>query len=281
MLDEPLRGWHRANRRPLSVRAARDPWAVLVLEVMSQQTRIDRVGEPWRRFLDRWPTPAALAGATTRDLLEAWAGLGYNRRALALREAARSIVADHDGHVPADRAGLDALPGVGPYTARAVLASAFGVPVAPLDVNVRRVIARLHGVGPTDRRLQALADAEVWRDDPRGWVEAVMDLAVGVCRVRRPACEVCPVAEACESRGTDGDRPPAGARERFTTSRRWLRGELLRRLRAASDGAWITFEGALGEHDERSVREALAGLDQDGFVELAPHDGGTARIRLG
>ena len=145
-LNSRLFRWHGTSRRPLLIREAADPWQVLVAEVMSQQTGIERVGPAWRRFVDRWPTPADLAEAGTHELLAAWAGLGYNRRALALRECARTIVADHGGRVPATVAELDALPGIGPYTARAVAASAFGVPVAPLDVNVRRVVSRLLGV---------------------------------------------------------------------------------------------------------------------------------------
>ena len=120
--------WHGTSRRPLLIRDAEDPWQVLVAEVMSQQTGIERVGPAWRRFMDRWPTPADLAEAGTHELLAAWSGLGYNRRALALRECARTIVAVHGGRVPATVAELDALPGIGPYTARAIAAAAFGVP---------------------------------------------------------------------------------------------------------------------------------------------------------
>ena len=125
-LNSRLFRWHQARRRPLQIREAANPWQVLVAEVMSQQTGIERVGPAWRRFVDRWPTPADLAEAGTHELLAAWAGLGYNRRALALRECARTIVADHGGRVPATVAELDALPGIGPYTARAVAATAFG-----------------------------------------------------------------------------------------------------------------------------------------------------------
>ena len=171
-LNSQLFRWHLASRRPLQIREAADPWQVLVAEVMSQQTGIERVGPAWRRFVDRWPTPVDLAGAGTHELLAAWSGLGYNRRALALRECARTIVADHGGRVPATIAQLESLPGIGPYTARAVAAAAFGVPVAPLDVNVRRVVARLLGVSPFSTGLQAAADALVSRDQPGRYHEA-------------------------------------------------------------------------------------------------------------
>ena len=135
----------------------------------------------WRRFVDLWPTPAALAEAGTQELLAAWAGLGYNRRALALREAARAIVADHRGRVPAIGGGLGRAAGIGPYTARAVAAAGFGVPVAPLDVNVRRVVSRVLGVAASSPGLQAAADDLVSRSEPGRWFDAVMDLASGTC----------------------------------------------------------------------------------------------------
>ncbi|HEX6867689.1 MAG TPA: hypothetical protein VF119_02730, partial [Candidatus Limnocylindrales bacterium] len=193
--------WHRGARRPLLIRTASDPWQVLVAEVMSQQTGIERVGPMWRRFVDLWPTPAALADAGTQELLAAWAGLGYNRRALALREAARTIVARHEGRVPASVTALEALPGLGPYTARAVAAAGFGVPVAPLDVNVRRVVSRVVGVDASSPGLQAAADDLVARDEPGRWFDAVMDLASGTCLPRAPECRMCPLADVCVSRG--------------------------------------------------------------------------------
>ena len=152
------------------------------------------------------PLPRRSPIAGTRDLLAAWAGLGYNRRALALREAARRIVSDHAGDVPDNVADLEALPGIGPYTARAIAATAFGVPVAPLDVNVRRVMSRVTGIDPGSRDLQAAADALVDRRDPRRWVNAVMDLASGVCTRTTPRCDACPVFATCASRGNVAGR---------------------------------------------------------------------------
>ena len=155
-----IAAWHVTTRRDLPVRRATEPWPILVAEVMSQQTQIERIGPAWERFVGLWPEPRELAAAETRDLLRAWAGLGYNRRALALREAARTIVREHGGRVPGTVAELERLPGVGPYTARAVAAAAFGVPVAPLDVNVRRVVGRVVGEAVPPSRLQ---------DAPTGW----------------------------------------------------------------------------------------------------------------
>ncbi len=269
--------WHAAAQRPLLIRTAANPWEVLVAEVMSQQTGIERVGPTWRRFVDLWPTPAGLADAGTQELLAAWAGLGYNRRALALREAARAIVADQDGRVPATVAQLEALPGIGPYTARAVAAAAFGVPVAPLDVNVRRVVSRVLGVAPSSPGLQIAADDIVSRAQPGRWFDAVMDLASGICAPRAPSCDRCPVAAVCASRGEviveaerKADRVP------FPSTNRWLRGRLVATATGVPDGGWVALPERLGVHDLDAIRAAATSLDREGFVELR---GDKVRVR--
>ena len=274
-LEPALMAWFGEHGRDLDVRAATAPWEVLVLEVMSQQTQIDRVGPYWRRFLEKWPTPSALAAADNHELLRAWAGLGYNRRALALRECARTIVTEHAGDVPADLEALLALPGIGPYTARAIAATAFGRPYAPLDVNVARVVRRVTGATGNGATLQAKADALVSRDDPRGWVAAVMDLAVAVCTRRRPRCGACPISANCLSRGTPGDVPRRRDGQRFETTNRWLRGRILAHIRDGDAGAWTTVEGPIGSHDRHRVRAALESLAEEGFLVV---DGDRARL---
>ena len=277
LFNRALTRWHATHRRDLAVRRTNDPWAILVAEVMSQQTQIERIGPAWGRFVARWPAPSSLATAGTRDLLQAWAGLGYNRRALALREAARSIVRDHDGSVPSSVQALERLPGIGPYTARAVAASAFGVPVAPLDVNVRRVLGRVIGGGPSPKQLQVEADALVSRRDPRGWLDGVMDLAATVCTPRAPRCAECPLRGTCATRGVDATTGSGSAAPRFASTNRWLRGRLLAAVREAPSGAWIEAPDGLGEHDRVAVHAALRGLERDGFVELRD---GRARLAL-
>jgi A/G-specific adenine glycosylase len=260
--------WHAGARRPLEIRTATNPWEVLVAEVMSQQTGIERVGPMWRRFVDRWPAPEALAGAGTQELLAAWAGLGYNRRALALREAARAIVARHEGSVPESVVALDALPGIGPYTARAVAAAAFRVPVAPLDVNVRRVLSRALGVPASSPGLQAPADALVSRAEPGRWFDAVMDLASGTCTPRTPRCGECPLAAVCASRDVvvgvatgKSDVVP------FPATTRWLRGRLVAAATAAPEDSWLPLPERLGLHDRAAVLAAAEALSREGFLE--------------
>lgn len=264
-----LFAWHAGARRDLEIRRAVEPWHVLVAEVMSQQTGIDRVGPYWRRFIVAWPTPASLADAPTPELLAAWAGLGYNRRALALREAARAICVDHGGRVPRRVAALESLPGIGAYTARAIAATAFQVPVAPLDVNVRRVLGRVLGPMPPGR-LQDAGDAVVARTAPRRWLDAMTDLAAIVCRPQ-PACPGCPLLDLCATRGP-GDRPSSGrAAPPFPTTNRWLRGRVLTLAREAAPGAWVRLPTELGHHGREAVVRAATELARDGFLEVRGH----------
>jgi len=197
--------WFAAHARDLPWRAAdRTPWGVLVSEVMLQQTPVVRVEPAWRAWLDRWPTPADLAAAPTSDVLRAWDRLGYPRRALRLQECARAVVERHGGALPDDEAALLALPGVGPYTAAAVRAFAFGRRSVVLDTNVRRVLARLVAGQALPAPAQTVAETRLalaWVPDDDAtaarWSAASMELGALVCTARSPRCEACPVADRC------------------------------------------------------------------------------------
>ncbi len=282
--------WYDAMGRALAFRETRDPWAVLVSEVMAQQTQVARVVEAWPRFLARFPTPNALAAATPADVLREWQGMGYDRRALNLRRAAIVIRDEHDGQVPDDVAALDRLPGIGPYTARAVAAIAFGRPVGAVDTNVRRVLTRsLAGSAAADATatwIQAVADATVDRERPGDWTHAAMDLGATICRPGRPRCDVCPLAPWCRW-AAEGAVPKsrrarrastAGPEPAFPSTTRWLRGRIVDRLRALPGDAWTTIDGPIGAHDAAAVERALLALARDGVVEL-DHDAAT-RVRL-
>ena len=265
--EAALRAWYTLNGRDLPIRRAASPWHVLVAEVMSQQTQVQRIGPFWERFTAQWPTPCALAAASTADLLDAWGGLGYNSRALRLREAARVICAGHDSEVPRSVDALEALPGVGPYTARAIAVHAFGAPVAPLDVNIRRVLLRTGGRQAAVRNLQEYGDGLVWEDNPAAWANAMMDLATLVCTPRRPACGTCPLLD-CASRGSVATAPArVGRSPAFATTNRWLRGEILRRLRGAPRGEWTRIDAPVGVHEAPHIEACLRQFDQEGFIE--------------
>jgi A/G-specific adenine glycosylase len=273
---EAILAWYASHGRELEFRRTRDPYAVLVAELMAQQTQAARAAEAWSRWVARWPTVADLAAATVADVVRAWAGLGYNRRAINLHRAAQAIVRDHRGQVPASVAALEALPGVGPYTARAVAATAFGIAAGAVDTNVRRVLGRIVAGDPDAvgaARMQALADAVVPADRPVAWTHALMDLGAGPCRPRRPRCADCPIVAWCAYAA--GVRPPADEADRrprrteppFPTTRRWLRGRILALARGAPDGAWVGLAEPIGQHPSAAVREAALALAADGLLE--------------
>jgi A/G-specific adenine glycosylase len=239
-----LAGWAQRVRRDLPWRATRDPWAILVSEAMLQQTQVSRVVPAYGAFLARFPTPAAAAAAPLGAVLEAWSGLGYYRRARDLHRAAVAIVRDHDGRVPGDLAALVALPGVGAYTARAVLVFAHEQDHGVVDTNAARVLARAAaGARLTAAVAQRLADALVPPGDAWAWNQGMLDLGATVCTARTPRCEVCPLAaaDACAwwSRGRPAPDPAVGSagtstrQAPFEGSDRQGRGRLLAAIVAA------------------------------------------------
>ncbi len=208
--------WYGTNGRDLPWRHTHDPYAILVSEVMLQQTQVPRVLPRYTDWLERWPTVESLAEASPANVIAAWQGLGYNRRAVNLHRCAGAVVA-MDGF-PRDVAALERLPGIGPYTAAAIACFAFGAQIAAPDVNARRVLARAFG------------DADLPPPPGRAydWNQALFDLGATICIARRPRCEVCPLQAGCPSAGTV--YAPERKQSRFEGSFRQRRGELLRTL---------------------------------------------------
>lgn len=234
-----LLSWGGPRLRDLPWRRTRDPWGVLVSEVMAQQTQVARIIPRWEVFMERFPSPEALASAPLADLLRLWQGLGYPRRARALHDAAGRIAAA--GRFPETVEELMDLPGVGPYTARAVAAFAFGLDVGVLDTNVGRMLARLVGERLRPAAAQALADELVPEGDAWIWNQVVMDFGATVCTARSPGCGGCPVKRKCAWAGSAEHPDPArgsagvsGKQARFEGSDRQARGRL---LAALVDGA--------------------------------------------
>lgn len=237
--------WFAHEARPLPWRApGTTPWGVLVSEVMSQQTPVARVAPSWQAWLERWPTPVDLAAADAADVLRMWGTLGYPRRALRLQDCARAIVERHGGEVPSSSEDLLALPGIGPYTAGAVLAFAFGRRAVVLDTNVRRVLARaVAGTAlPHPHQTAAevrLAESVLPDDDASAaaWSAASMELGALVCTARSPRCGECPVADLCTWR-LAGSPPDEHAGRRRTQAwhgtDRQCRGRVMAVLREAS-----------------------------------------------
>lgn len=275
-----LNVWYARTARDLPWRAEdATPWAILVSEFMLQQTQVERVLPRWTAWIERWPAPSALAAEEPGEAVRAWDRLGYPRRALWLHRAAVEIAQQHGDRVPADVEQLLALTGIGPYTARAVAAFAFGERHPVVDTNTRRVLARLlHGTAaagmPSPRDL---VDMELLLpDDPAEaavFNAAAMELGAVVCTARAPRCDACPVAQWCEWRGAGyPDNAPAKRprQAKFEGSDRQVRGRIMALLRRAD--APVSVEDVLaaaaegGVRDPEQPRRAYDSLIADGLV---------------
>lgn len=301
-LGNLLNDWYDTAARPLPWRKpGTSPWGILLSEVMAQQTPVSRVEPLWIMWMSRWPHPAALADAPVNEVLQAWANLGYPRRALRLRECAQQIVEKHHGAVPATIQELLDLPGIGEYTARAIAAFSFGEAVPVVDTNVRRVHRRLvlgeFLQGPAKTRdLVDIADLMPWvdedpdlsrrhyvnpahdpayRDEALGMCFSLMELGAAICTARSPKCSSCPVSSRCRwlalgrPEPTDAARAEAKRRvQKFEGTDRQVRGRIMAVLR--EHGSANGFPHAAPEKLQRD--RALASLVADGLVEQ--YDGG-------
>lgn len=269
--------WFDRHGRDLPWRDGASPWGVLVSEVMLQQTPVSRVEPAWREWMSRWPEPADLAAAPTDEVLRAWGRLGYPRRALRLRECAAAVEARHGGRVPEDEAALLALPGVGEYTAAAVMAFAFGRRSVVLDTNVRRVLARaVAGTAlppPSITRAERdLAASLVPEDEAAAarWAVASMELGALVCTARSPRCEECPVAARCAWRAAGYPADAHSARRRSQAwhgTDRQVRGRVMALLREAPGPVPLEVVETLDVPREQ-LHRCLDGLLADGLAVL-------------
>jgi A/G-specific adenine glycosylase len=259
---------------------------------MLQQTQVDRVVPIFERFVRAWPNFAALAAASQADVVRAWKGLGYNSRAVRLHKLARAVCESHGGVLPSDEATLLALPGIGPYTARAIAAFAFDADVAAIDTNVRRIVHRtqlglewppLAGTA----ELDGLAAALVPHGRGYAFNSALMDLGATLCTARAPKCLLCPLAASCaaapvdaptlaERAATHGRPRSPQERLRFEETTRYVRGRIVDRLRALDEGERVSFltlatdlAPALAHHDAAAIEVVLAALERDGMVDRA------------
>jgi A/G-specific adenine glycosylase len=304
-LHSGLLAWFAAHGRDLPWRHTRDPYRVLVSEMMLQQTQVDRVLPKYAAFLEQFPTLAALAAAPTAEVIKAWAGLGYNRRAVNLQRIARQVHADYNGHFPRTVEELRALPGIGPYTAGALACFAFEQDVTFMDTNIRRVLRRLLlGDDPAAAPVSAAEDKTLLRVAaelvPAGqgwaWNQGLMELGALVC-TKTPLCWRCPLRSQCRAyaerrRSDEGlfadaqadsmpTRPPARrVAERpaqpFVGSNRYYRGRVLAQLRSLPAGASLSLAQLgphikpdfSGEQDHAWLRTLVGGLARDGLAHL-------------
>lgn len=299
-----LIAWFQKHGRDLPWRRTRDPYRILVAEIMLQQTQVDRVRPKYEAFLAEFPNLEALAAAAPGDVIRAWSGLGYNRRALNLQRTAQAVVGEHQGRFPDTPESLRKLPGIGPYTAGAIACFAFERDVAFIDTNIRRALQRLF-VGPDDspapeRELLALAGAAVPAGQGWIWNQALMELGATVCTAARPRCQICPLRSFCSAyaawRSADEAvfvyqpvRQPVQRRvaERqvpFTTTTRYFRGRIVAVLRELEPGTWMRL-AELGPQvkpdwttgDDEWLLELVRRLAGEGLLEL-DLDGERARL---
>ena len=290
--------WFVASGRNLPWRHTRDPYRVMVAEIMLQQTQVDRVVPKFRAFLEHFPTLEALASAPTAEVIRAWAGLGYNRRAVNMQRTARAVLEEYGEQFPRDLATLLKLPGIGPYTAGAIACFAFEQDVGFMDTNIRRVIQRLF-VGPEEQdmaaeaELLALAQAAVPPGQGWAWNQAIMELGALICTAAAPACWRCPVNRFCRAyaarRTADeqlfsADQPPAVKRQQriaerreapYAGSNRFYRGRTIEALRSLPPGQALPLAELGGQvkadfnaGDLPWLQTLVEGLARDGLLVL-------------
>jgi A/G-specific adenine glycosylase len=300
-LRERVLPWYAEHKRDLPWRRTRDPYALVAAEMMLQQTGVERIAPKWLAFVERFPTWEALASAPLADVIREWRGLGYNRRAVSLHRIAQAVVGQFGGRLPEERKSLLGLPGVGPYTANAILSFVHGQDVPAIDVNLQRVIGRVV-FGRADAGIadvEAAARAALPAGQSSDWNQALMDFASIQCTLRRPACLLCPLRDACAAAGAgavavepparparlaaegsgpyDADRPRKRAKPAtpYLASTRYLRGRIVDAARhlpaedALALGEVEAIVAASGAPAGTDVAALLAGLVRDGLLAQA------------
>ena len=292
--------WYRRHQRELVWRTTRDPYAILVSEVMLQQTQVSRVQEKLPIFLRQFPTLRSLARAPKARVIRAWQGMGYNNRAVRLRDMARSVVSHHGGRLPSDIDHLQKLPGVGPYTAHAVACFAFGKRVPLVDVNIHRVLSRYFRRMSTTTSLRS--EKEMWElattilpRDAYTWNQALMDLGATVCTAKRPRCTDCPLTSTCPSRNLHLKTTEPLSKTKKTEARydgvphRIWRGRIVEILRTVDDHGTLTIlslgkklKPAFKKTEVRWLSHIVSTLVRDGLAHTirAGRAGLTTRVSL-
>jgi A/G-specific adenine glycosylase len=270
--------WYRVSGRPLPWRKTRNPYRILISEVMLQQTQVARVLEKYPRFLRRYPTLKALANTRIADVLRSWRGMGYNKRALRLRELAQTVQREHSGSLPRTIAGLHALPGIGRYTSHALACFAYGLQTPVVDTNIQRVLRRVfpnHGFSNSwDLAEHVLPTGKAYE-----WNQALMDLGSTICTAAGPRCSDCPIRSCCPSAfGVHSTSRRTVRREpqRDGVPNRIYRGRVIEILRALKGKKGTIRSAALARRikhnyslkDKRWFTQLLAGLHRDGLIAI-------------
>lgn len=265
--------WYKKNQRAsLPWRHTRDPYKILVSEIMLQQTQVSRVIEKYHEFLTAFPTVQDLASAKASAVIAAWKGLGYNRRALFLQKTAQAIVNEHGGVFPQTIEALVALPGVGDYTARAVLSFSFEQPVPMMDTNHRRFYQRiLFGIDTKkDKELLVAAEALLPKKRAYDWNQALMDFGSLVCTTSKPKCEICPLQSVCQAYPEILTAEPRKKKKKkaipFKQTDRYFRGRIIDHLREHNTLSERKAAGLFAEISKERLLAIISGLEKDGLI---------------
>lgn len=282
VLNARVLRWYKKHGRDLPWRNEPNPYRILVSEIMLQQTQVSRVLIKYPRFLTQFPSLKRLATARTSDVIKAWEGMGYNNRALRLQRLAATVIKTHRGRIPEHLHELEALPGIGRYTAHAMACFAFGQRVPVVDTNIKRVLTRVcfprRQVIPKDDAIWTLAHALLPQRSTHDWNQALMDLGATVCTAGRPACDRCPLADLCPSAHNIRARRPLTAKSEPAKEgipNRIYRGRIIQALRELGTGKTIVSE-TLAESvkpgfrsaDKRWFESLLQGLQSDGLLQI-------------
>ena len=266
--------WWDSEKRDLPWRISRDPWAILVSEFMLQQTQASRVVEKYKTFLKRFPNPTTCANSTPGKVIELWSGLGYNRRAINLHRTAKTIAEKHKGTVPDELSLLLDLPGIGDYTARAILAFSFEKDVAVVDVNVKRVLSRLEGRTLSMKEAQSIADQNLPTGEGWRWNQAMIEIGATICTARKTKCDKCPLKETCTWTKNQAATDPAISvkskkLETFEGSDRQGRGKLINALRNEPIMGKDVPQILGWPNDHKRCKRVLEKLEKDGLIVIA------------
>jgi len=259
-LKQALLIWYKKNKRDFVWRNTRNPWEVLLIETLSQQTQIERADLYYKKFLREFPTPELMASSTLKKVLTMWSGLGYNNRAKRLYESSKILT---DKGFDKIYPNFEILPGVGPYTKNALLAFAYGEKVLAVDTNLERIISRFFGIDNTKEFIKNKSDYFLYRVNSRDLNQAFMDFGSYICKSSNPKCNICPIENICSKYIVTRKN----STERFRGSNRELRGKLIKVLIENNKVSKHELHKKINEEEER-IEKALYGLQKDNLITL-------------
>ena len=260
LLKKNLLIWYKENRRSFNWRHTNDPWKILLIEIISQQTQINRANIYYQEFIKKFPTPESMSQSSLKTILKMWSGLGYNNRAIRLYESSKLIAEKGFKNIYPN---FELLPGVGQYTKNAILSFAYGDKVLALDTNLERVLTRYFAIDSTKNYVRKYSDFLLAGVNSRDLNQALMDLGSSICTSSNPKCDICPIEKGCEKFILKSKNPI----EKFKGSNRELRGKIIKLLLVENEIAVKDIVKKTRE-DEEKIINAINGLKRDGLLKI-------------